>query len=122
MDTGVHLMQITQLRKRIAVLVATQYLALALAAPFLHRHVSDEAGLGWHVHVHGWGITAVAAAQDSPCPSCEWQKVARSAPPKPLAWGLVVRLVDRFTPAPADDPSLPIFGLASSRAPPGFAS
>src|SRR5436305_1080610 len=94
--TGVHLMQTTQIRKGIALLAVIPYLALALAAPFLHRHGSGDAGAGRRVAAGRWPIRAGTAGHERPCPSCEWQKVARMAPPTPLTCGLVARLIERF--------------------------
>src|SRR2546429_9709212 len=110
-------MQITQRLKRIALLVAIQYLALATAAPYLPRHLSDDACTDVQCVAHRSAIRAAATSHGSICPSCEWQKVARSAPPTPLAWEQIVRLVALFAPLSSEDPSPPVFGLPSSRAP-----
>ena len=109
-------MKISLLRPRIALLVASYYLALAVGLPFLHRHGLPSAPPRASVHrvalVHG------SAVSEDTCPSCQWDRIAKAALPAPLVWTESERLVTRFQFPRAGDPFSPIFGLPAFRAPP----
>jgi hypothetical protein len=109
-------MRISSLRPRIALLVAIYYLALAVGLPFLHRHGLPGPPSRASVHrvalVHG-----TTGSQDS-CPACQWDRIAKAAPPVPVLWTHTERLVTRFQLPRAEDPFSPIFGLPAFRAPP----
>jgi hypothetical protein len=109
-------MKISSLRTRIALLVAIYYLALAVGLPFLHRH--GEPGPLAPTGVHQALLAHGPTGSEDTCLSCQWDKVAKAAPPTPLLWNQVERLVTRFQPARAEDPFSPSFGLPASRAPP----
>jgi hypothetical protein len=109
-------MKVSSLRPRIALLVAICYLALAVGLPFLHRHGLPCAPPRASVHrvalVHG------SAGSEDSCPSCQWDRIAKAAPPALVLWTQAERLATRFQLPRAEDHFSPISGLPTSRAPP----
>jgi hypothetical protein len=106
----------TTLRHWIAFLVALHYLALAVGLPFLHRH--GEAGPPACTAAHGAALAHGAGSDADHCPSCQWDQIAKAAPPAPLLRSQSERFVTRCQLPRAEDPFFPNLGLPASRAPP----